>query len=82
MNTDIHIGKLIRKKLEEDGRSIAWFAKKLSCDRTNVYKIFETAQINTGQLVRISLILKHNFCSYHYNYIERKLRCEFSSTEV
>lgn len=38
-----------------------WFAAKLSCDRTNVYKIFARPSIDTQLLFRISVILNRNF---------------------
>jgi hypothetical protein len=65
MKEAIHIGNLIRKKLKEDGRSVSWFAKKVNCDRTNVYKIFHKPYIEALQLLRISLILDHDFFTYY-----------------
>ena len=34
------IGELIKERLKAEERSVAWFARKLSCSRVNVYKIF------------------------------------------
>lgn len=56
----IHIGELIREELQRQGRSTTWFAKQLYCDRTNVYDIFKRKSLDT-ELLRISIILKHNF---------------------
>lgn len=36
-----HIGKAIKEELERQERSVAWFARQLSCDRSNVYRIFQ-----------------------------------------
>ena len=58
---DIHIGKLIKSKLEEDGRSVVWFADKLHCDSSNIYRIFQKQWINNEQLLNISLILDYDF---------------------
>ena len=55
------IGELIKEELEHQGKSISWFAQKLSCDRSNVYRIFQKSSIDTSTLVRISIILHHNF---------------------
>lgn len=41
METHIHIGKIIRKTLREQGRSVKWFAGQLPCDRTTAYKLFK-----------------------------------------
>ena len=55
------IGELIRIEFLKQERSVAWFARKLACDRTNIYRIFEKQSIDTEQLKRISIILNHNF---------------------
>ena len=57
----IHIGQLIEAELHRQERSVTWFAKKLYCDRTNVYKIFKKQSIDTELLWRISIILDCNF---------------------
>ena len=73
----IHIGKLIEEELHRQERSITWFAKKLYCDRTNVYSIFKRESIDTALLLRISDILHHNFFTY---YIDELNKCDFIST--
>lgn len=55
------IGILIREELERQERSISWFARKLACDRSNVYRIFQRDSIDTGMLFRISRLLDHDF---------------------
>ncbi len=55
------IGLLIKEELERQERSIAWFSRKLSCHRTNVYDIFARENIDVALLVRISRILGRNF---------------------
>ncbi len=55
------IGKLIKQELERQERTVTWFARKLSCHRTNVYDIFGRENIDMTLLVRISRILQHNF---------------------
>ena len=46
----IHIGKLIRQKMEERQRTVVWLAQRLSCSRTNVYKIFDKYSVDTDTL--------------------------------
>ncbi len=58
------IGLLIKKRLEEDERTVAWFARKLSCTRANIYKIFEKESLDTELLMRISKILDCDFFQY------------------
>ena len=53
----IHIGKCIRKKIEEQGKTTVWFAQELGCHRTNIYKIYDKVTIDTGILLHISVNL-------------------------
>lgn len=55
------IGELIKEELKRQERSISWFARQLSCDRSNVYRILQKNSIDTNMLARISTILNHNF---------------------
>ena len=62
----IHIGSLIEKELKTQERTVSWFAKKLSCDRSTIYRgIFQKQSIEASELFRISLILKTNFFEYY-----------------
>ncbi|MBD5240147.1 MAG: XRE family transcriptional regulator [Bacteroidales bacterium] len=42
-------------------RSVTWFANKICCSRTNVYKIFERDNIDVRLLYSISRVLNHDF---------------------
>ena len=57
----MHIGKMIEQELRRQERTPAWLARKIACDRTNVYKIFACESIDTQLLVAISKALNHNF---------------------
>lgn len=59
--TNIHVGKMIKKVLDEHGQKASWLAKQLHCNRTNVYSIFKRDNIDIVLLMRISNILNHNF---------------------
>lgn len=61
----IHIGKLIEAELRRQERSVAWFARSLPCERTNVYDIFKRRSIDTEMLLRISVVLRHDFFRYY-----------------
>ena len=56
-----NIGQKIRQRLDEKEHSVVWLARQLACSRTNVYKIFEKAHIDTQMLARISVILEFDF---------------------
>ena len=55
------IGKMIKNKVDEQGRSIQWLADKLSCHRSNIYDIFNRENIDVSLLMKISAILQYNF---------------------
>ena len=55
------IGLQIEEELRRQERSVSWFARKLCCNRQNVYDIFRRTNIDAELLLRISLILGRNF---------------------
>lgn len=55
------IGNLIKEELKRQERSISWFARKLACDRSNIYRLFQRESLDTALLKRISIILNHDF---------------------
>ena len=57
----IHLGQLIKTELERQERTPTWLAKKINCDRTNIYRIFNRKSIDTDLLSRISTALNRNF---------------------
>ena len=63
----IHIGNLIKIELDRQERTVSWFARKLNCDRSNVYKLFKRSTIDTELLLRVSITLNHNFFTYYEN---------------
>lgn len=59
--SQIFIGKIIEEELRNQERSVVWLSRKLNCNRTNVYKIFNRTSIDTELLLKISNILKRDF---------------------
>lgn len=57
----IHIGHKIEEELRTQERTVTWFARKLYCNRQNVYDIFKRENIDVMLLRRISIILNHDF---------------------
>lgn len=51
--------------MESQERSPTWLARKINCERPNVYYIFQQQSINTDLLLRISIALNHDFFSYY-----------------
>ncbi len=56
-----HIGQEIKAELERQERGVSWLARKLAYDRSNIYRIFQKASIDTHLLERISRVLNHDF---------------------
>lgn len=58
---NIHIGKIIKAKLKEQGRTTVWLASQIPCTPNHLYKVYANSHINTDLLIRISNILGYNF---------------------
>lgn len=59
----MHIGKRIKEVFEQQPKAhnIKWFAEQLSCNRSNIYDIFNRSSIDTDRLTQISKVLDHDF---------------------
>jgi len=69
----IFIGTLIQQELKNQERTVSWLARKLDCDRTNVYNIFRRQDIDTELLMRISIILHRDFFSIFSKEAKRRI---------
>ncbi len=66
---ELHIGKMIKKELSRQGRSITWLSTRVNCTRENLYKVFRRSWIYTDLLFEISVALDYDFfkeCSEFY----------------
>jgi DNA-binding Xre family transcriptional regulator len=61
----MHIGKEIKKIMEQRGIKATWLAQEISTSRRNLYDILEREDINAGVLAKISKKLGHNFFAYY-----------------
>lgn len=57
----MNIGKHVEDVLRKQGRSAAWLATQIPCERTNVYNIFKRKTMDVRLLMRISEILEYDF---------------------
>lgn len=67
-----NIGLLIKEEFDRQGHSIGWLSRRLACDRSNVYRLFQRDSIDTRTLKRICQILDHDF----FNDLSRELQEE------
>ena len=58
---EIHVGHIIKAVFNEQGRTVKWFAAKMHCNRTNIYKMFEKQHLNSEIIARASQALGHDF---------------------
>jgi len=75
----MHIGTEIEKELKRQERTPTWLAKKIPCQRSNIYSIFKRSSIDTDLLLRISNILQLNFFELYikqYEYDELKMKSQ------
>ena len=70
MDEEFHMGHLIRAELDRQERSVAWLARKVKCERTNCYYIFDRQFVEVDLLCRISCTLKHNFFNELADYMD------------
>lgn len=59
------IGQLIKEELYRQERTVTWLARKINCDRRNVYNVFERTYVDTELLLRISIALQTDFFVYY-----------------
>ena len=57
----IHLGSMIKRELKAQGRTVVWLARTINMERTSIYKIFERNSLDVVLLVRISLVMNHDF---------------------
>ena len=58
---DLHFGHMILSELREQRRSVAWFAKEMGSDRSNMYKLLDRQLLNSDFILRASRLLNHDF---------------------
>ena len=71
----IHLGTMIKKELKVQGRTVVWLAHTINMERSSIYKIFERNSVDVGLLIRISIVMNHDFFQdisnkIRYNYEE------------
>lgn len=71
----LHIGHMVKSVFDESGLSVAEFARRIHCERTNVYKIFDRQSIDVEILVKISEALEHNFLADVMKHYGLEVKC-------
>jgi transcriptional regulator with XRE-family HTH domain len=61
----IHIGKIIKQKVEASGMNKSEFGRRINTSPQNVYGIFKRKSIDTDLLSKISDVLETDFFLYY-----------------
>ena len=62
----LHIGQIIRQKVDEKGIKISQLSHRLNYTRRNIYDIFDRESVDSKLLAKISKILDYDFVT-EYN---------------
>lgn len=69
----IHIGNLIKKRVEEKGMNKSEFARRINTTSQNVHGIFKRKSIDTALLQKISEVLEFDFFQY-FSLLQKELK--------
>lgn len=58
---ELHLGRLIKAELEQQGRTAVWLANQVNCTPENIYKVFTAQWITLPLLFKISKVLERDF---------------------
>ena len=61
MAKSIHIGNLIRRRLDASGMTYTDFARRINCERQSLYYLFGCQSIDINRLLLISKVLDYDF---------------------
>lgn len=81
----LHIGELVKTHLQENGIRTSWVAKQLNYHRNNLYKMFQKEWIDTNILMKLSILVNHDFFAdisryYQKTYGQRKSKSHKETT--
>ena len=72
MNPKTDIGKIIQEKLDEKKRTIAWLAREIGCNKSNLYKKIKENNLSKELIFSVSIALKEDFFIYYSEEAKKK----------
>lgn len=75
----IHIGSIIKNTLKSKNIDVTTFAKEINFTRSNAYKIFKKASIDTQLLFKINKVLGENL---FFNYITDQEISDYKNAKI
>ena len=74
MNDEIHIGKMIRRKMQAERRKAGWLAKEIGCHTSNIYRIYNQQFPPTGCVNKICIVLEIDLYPFYSKYIKERIQ--------
>ncbi|GAP72184.1 hypothetical protein [Candidatus Symbiothrix dinenymphae] len=76
MATDIkiHIGQTIRQRLDDKQRKVAWLAREINYDNSNLHKLLKQKHIYPDLLYKISIAMEEDFFALYSQQIAETLK--------
>ena len=57
----IHVGRMIEYELRRQDKTVSWLARSICHERSSIYKIFSRKSVDIYLLLKISVLLNHDF---------------------
>lgn len=73
---ELHIGEEIKEQLKIQERSIAWLARKIYCDPSNLCKQLNCPHLHSDLLYRISIALDVDFFAHYSQHVSEDIQGE------
>ena len=65
LDKKIHIGELIRSKIDEDKRTVAWLARKIDIDKSKLRRTLEKETLDVELIFAVSAGMGFDFLGYY-----------------
>jgi len=73
---EIHIGKLLQKRIEEEGIREKWMAEKMNCSASKISRLYQHKSMHTDTLIEICMHLEYNFFDHYVEYVDKQIEKE------
>lgn len=57
----IHVGRMVVGEMLRQEKKASWLAREVNRERSSVYKMFARNSLDVEMLIRISVLLHHDF---------------------
>ena len=82
MKEEYHIGHRIKEYIDSHGIKLQWLSRQLHCHRNTLYNLFERNWIDSDLLMKLSLLLEHDFFAEFSEEYKRKWESKTSQNET